>query len=216
MRCRRGLTNGDVDQGLGDIETLLEVRDEPSPPNEPAERSLDHPSAWQQLGLGLAVHRLTISTPRVEERRLNEQLGAVIGAVGEQMLDSRPQLADRSQDRLSAGAVGDLRRGQVATSKRPSTSTAVQRLRPPIFSLVSLRRVRGRCLEPLTVDDGGRRSRLASDKLAVDYQSRIMDRAEQQQPEVASVLVVEIWVREECSGGGHRIGWLRWSCELQP
>ena len=42
-----------------------------------------------------------------------EPAGPVVGAVGEQMLDPRPALADGIEDHLGASAVGEIGRGQI-------------------------------------------------------------------------------------------------------
>src|ERR1700756_2424618 len=98
-----------MDHGLGDIEALLEIADEPSPPDQPPKRPLDDPSARQRLETWLTVDAAHDFDDKIKERGLVEQLGAIVGAVGEQMLDPRPAFADRIQNYLCAGAVGDVR-----------------------------------------------------------------------------------------------------------
>src|ERR1700744_109147 len=98
----------DMDHGLGDIEALLEVADEATPADHPSESALDHPSARQHLKARLAIDAAHDLDDEVEERRLVEQLGAVVSAVGKQVLDPRPAFADGLQDRLRAGAVRNV------------------------------------------------------------------------------------------------------------
>jgi hypothetical protein len=69
----------DVDHGLGDVETLLKVANEAPPADQPPEGSLDDPSARQRLESGLAVDAADDLDHEVEERRLVEQLGTVVG-----------------------------------------------------------------------------------------------------------------------------------------
>src|SRR5262245_19479912 len=96
---------------LGHIEALFKVADEPTPADQPAECSFNDPATGQHLEAWVPIEMTHNCDNKIQERRLVEQPGAVIGAIGEQMLDPRPTLADRSQDRLGAGAVGNVRRG---------------------------------------------------------------------------------------------------------
>ena len=57
--------------------------------------------------------RRTISTTKSLARGLVHELLAVIGAVGEEMFDPRPALADGVEDLLCASGVGDIRRCQI-------------------------------------------------------------------------------------------------------
>jgi len=97
-------SHGDMDHGLGDVEALLEVSDETAPSDHPAEGAFDDPPARQHPEARFAIEAAHDLDDEVEECGFVEQFGAVIGAVGEQMLDPRPAFADRVQDRLGAGA----------------------------------------------------------------------------------------------------------------
>jgi len=90
----------DVDHLLGDVETALVVAHEATIAGEPPEGAFDHPAARDDLEAELAVGPPDDLDDEVEEGSLVEQVAAVIGAVGEEVLDLRPALADRRQDRL--------------------------------------------------------------------------------------------------------------------
>jgi hypothetical protein len=107
----------------------------------------------------------------VEESRLVEKAGAVVGAVGQRMLDPRPTLADRIPDRLGAGAVGNIRHGQVHHQKSAVRVHRDVALAADYLLLgVLTAGLRGRRLDRLAVDDGGRRACLAPGTLAVHHQ----------------------------------------------
>lgn len=181
------VSHGDVDHGPGDVETLLEVADEPAPADQPSESPLDDSSAWQHFEPWFAVDAAHDLDNEVEERRLVEQPGTVVGAVGEQMLHPRSAFADRLQDRLRAGAIGDVRRGQVhhqQTAVRVDRDVALAA--DDLLVGIVAAAARRRRLDRLAVDDGGRWACLALSPLTVHHQSDIVDRAEQQQPHEAS------------------------------
>ncbi len=59
----------DMDDGLGYIETLLEVPDEAAPTHEPTEGSLADPPAWPHLEAGLGVNPAHDLDDEVEKHR---------------------------------------------------------------------------------------------------------------------------------------------------
>src|SRR5260370_6071946 len=101
-------THGDVDHGLGDVDPLLVVAHEAAPPGHPTKGALDHPAQWQHLEAWFGVDAADDLDDEVEEGGLVHECCPVIGAIGEQMLDPWPALADRREDRLGASAVGDI------------------------------------------------------------------------------------------------------------
>lgn len=123
----------DVDYCLGDVGALLEVADKSPPSDQPAEGALDDPPARQRLEPRFGIDAAHDLYDKIEERGLVEQLGAIIGAVGEKILDPRPSFADRVQD--CQGAVATSAVVRFTISRRPSVSTAMCRLRRTIFLL---------------------------------------------------------------------------------
>src|ERR1700741_217995 len=106
-------THGDVDHSLGDVDPLLVVAHEAAPPGHPTKGALDHPAPWQHLEAWFGVDAADDLDDEVEEGGLVHECRPVIGAIGEQMLDPWPALADRREDRLGASAVGDIGGGEV-------------------------------------------------------------------------------------------------------
>lgn len=100
--------HGDEDHGVRDVDALLVIADEAAPACHPSERALE---ASLIIGPGNDLD------DEVEVSGLVHQFRPVIGAVGEEMLHPRPSLADGVQDRLGAGAVGDIGGGEVDPSK---------------------------------------------------------------------------------------------------
>src|ERR1700757_3666383 len=101
-------SEGDVDHGLGDIDTFLIIADEASPARHPTESALDHPAAWQHSEARLGVQAAHDLDDEILKSRLFHQGFAVVGAVSEQMLDPGPALADRVQDRLCTSTIGNI------------------------------------------------------------------------------------------------------------
>src|ERR1700692_4213996 len=86
---------------------------ETPPSRHPSERSLNDPSTRQDLETLGGVGSLDDLDGEIPEGGLIHELGAVIGPVGEQMLQPWPALADTVQDHLSPGAVGNVGRSEI-------------------------------------------------------------------------------------------------------
>ena len=92
--------HGDIDHGVGDVDTRFVVSNEPSVAGHPSEGALDDPAAGQDLETGFgAPHDLDAE---VEEGGLVEQLPPVVGAIGEQVLDPGPALMNGVENGLGA------------------------------------------------------------------------------------------------------------------
>ena len=76
-----------MDHGLGDIDALFVVANEASPFCEPAEGALHHPATRHDLEARLVVEAADNLDDKVEEGGLVHGLPAVIGAIGEQVLN---------------------------------------------------------------------------------------------------------------------------------
>src|ERR1700722_20081426 len=109
------------------------------------------------------------------------ELGAIIGSIGEQMLQPRPALAHTVQDHLSPGAVGDVGGRQIDHQKTTlgvngdvalATHDLLARVVSPCFGFWSFDR--------LPVDDAPSWARFASHALSVDHQRDIVDRLKQE------------------------------------
>ena len=100
--------NGDEDHGLGDVEASFVVADEAPPSGHPANGALDDPSAGLDLEALLVVRAQDDLNDEVEIGGFVHQLPPGVGAVGEQMFDPRPSLADAVQGHLGPGPVGDV------------------------------------------------------------------------------------------------------------
>jgi len=93
------------------------------------------------------------------ECRLVHQLAPIVGAIGEEVLDPGPALADRMQDDLRAGAIGDVRRRQVDHQKPPvSVDRDVALAADDLFGRVVAPLLGGRRLHRLAVDHARRRA----------------------------------------------------------
>jgi hypothetical protein len=117
--------HGDEDHGLGDVEALLKVTNQAAPADHPAEAALDDPTARQDLEAGFGIGSADDLDDEVEKVGFVHELQPVVGAIGEQMLDPGPALADAIEDRLGASAVGDVGGVRLTISSRPSVSTAM-------------------------------------------------------------------------------------------
>lgn len=115
----------------------LVVAHEATPADQPAEWTLHHPALGQHPEPGLAKDALGHAHGELQKRRLVHQLAAVIRAVGKEVLQPRPIFADRIQDMLGAGTVGNVCRGQVDRQQSAAVSIAMCRLWPMVFLLAS-------------------------------------------------------------------------------
>src|SRR5665648_559227 len=129
----------------------------------------EHCTPWMQRSRSVlkvnieSVEAANDLDDEVEIGRLVEQLAAVVCAIGEEMLDLRPALADGIEDRLRAGAVGDVGGRQIdhqeaAIGVDSNVPVAAHYLLGrAIASLGGQRR-----LDRLAVEDAGARARLAT------------------------------------------------------
>ena len=187
----------DVDHGLGHIEAGFIVTHEPAPARHPAEGSFHYPAPRQQFEAWLGVGPAHDLQHEVAKRRLVEQPGAVIGAIGEQMLEPRPTLADGVEDRLRTGAVGDVRCGQVH-HQQPSVGVDGDMTLAPddLFVGVVASCLGVRCFDGLAVKHAAGRAKLAQgsvgeadgksaeggfppNALAVEHKRHVMNSLEQ-------------------------------------
>src|SRR5665213_2936899 len=97
--------HGDEDHGLGDVDALLVVAHETSPARHPCEGSLDHPASVQYLEARFGVEAANDLDEEALERRLVHELAAVVGPIGEEMLDPGPARSDGVEDHLGPGGV---------------------------------------------------------------------------------------------------------------
>ena len=176
----------DMDHGFGDIEAGLVVAHEPAPSDHPAQGSLDDPAAGQDGEAGLAGEATDDLDDEAEEGCLVHELAAIVGAIGEEVLQPWPALADRIEDHLSARAVGNIGGGQVdhqqpAIGIDGDMALAADNLLAGVIAALAGRRG----LHRLTIQDAGRRARLPPRALAVEHQRHIVDRPEQELPHSA-------------------------------
>jgi hypothetical protein len=170
-------SESDVDHGFGTVDAFLVVTHETPPPRHPSERSLNDPSTRDDLEAHGGVGSLDDLDGEIPEGGLVHELGAVIGSVGEQMLQPRPALAHTVQDHLSPGAVGNVGGRQVDHQK---TAIGVDRdvalATHDLLAGVVSPCFRFRSFDRLAVDDAPGWARLASDALSVEHQRDVVDR----------------------------------------
>src|SRR5665213_4335119 len=127
------IPHGEEDHGFGDVEAFLVIADQAAISRQPTDTALYHPPAGNDLEPRVIIGPAHDLDHEVEESRLIEKGTTIIGAIGEEVLDPRPALADRIEDRLGSCAVGNICRRQVHGEQSPSVSTAICRLRSTIF-----------------------------------------------------------------------------------
>src|SRR5260221_11330431 len=93
-----------MDHGLGAVDAPLVVPYEASAPGHPSEGAVDDPAAWKDFEALRGIGPFDFDG-EVEEGGLVHELGAVVGASGEQVLDPGPALAHAVEDHLRAGAL---------------------------------------------------------------------------------------------------------------
>jgi len=79
-----------VDHGLGDIASGFIVANEAAPAGHPAEGALDDLASGQQLEAWFSIDPADDLDDQVQEGGLVHELAAIIGAVGEEMLEPGP------------------------------------------------------------------------------------------------------------------------------
>ena len=178
---------GDVDHRLGDVDPFFVVAHQATPARHPSEGSFDHPPSRQDLEALLAVDAPDHLDHEVLVSGFVHERAPVVGAVGEEMLDPWPALADLIEDHLRAGAVGDVGGGQVdheepAVGVDRDVALASDDL---LAGVVAASLGAGR-LDALAVDDAGRRARLAPNPFAIDHHRHVVDRLEEEPPHEAA------------------------------
>src|ERR1700691_3971192 len=123
----------DEDHGVRDIDAPLIVAHQASPAHHPSEGTFDHPPARQNLEALLVVGPADDLDDKIEIGRFIHQVEPIVGAIGEQMLDPRPALADGTEDHVCSALAGMSAVVRLTINNRPSVSTAMCRLRPTIF-----------------------------------------------------------------------------------
>ncbi len=122
-----------MDHGLGAVDALLVVPHEPAPPGHPCEGALDDPAAWKDFEALRGIGPFDDFDGEVEEGGLVHELGSVVGAIGELVLEPGQRLRTLSRI-ICAPALSEMAAVvRLTISRRPSVSTAICRLRPTIF-----------------------------------------------------------------------------------
>ena len=174
-------SESDVDHGFGTVDALLVIAHETSPSGHPSERALHDPSTRDDLEALGRIGSLHDLDGEIQEGGFVHELGAIIGSIGEQMLQPRPALAHTVQDHLSPGAVGDVGGRQIDHQKTTvgvdrdvalAARDLLARVVSPCFSF--------RSFDRLAVDDAPGWARFASHALSVEHQRDIVDRLKQE------------------------------------
>src|SRR5260221_14643490 len=153
-----------MDQGLGPVDALLVVPPEPAPPGHPSEGALDDPAAWKDFEAPRGIGPFDDFDGEVEEGGLVHELGAVVGAIGEQMLEPGPALAHAVEDHLRAGAVRDVGGGDVDHQQTTvGVDGDMSLASDDLLASVITSCFRFRSLDRLAVDYAAGPARLASD-----------------------------------------------------
>src|ERR1700738_1142566 len=175
------------DHGFGDVEAFFVIADEAAISYEPAEAALDHPAAGNDLEPWISVGSAYDLDHEIEESRLVEESATIVGAIGEEVLHPRPALADRIEDRLRSGAVGNVRRRQVHGEQTPiRVHGDMAFAADDLLSRVITALFRHRRLDGLAVDDARRRTYFPPHPLAIDHQDNVVDGSEQEQTDKAA------------------------------
>ena len=90
-------SESDVDDGFGTVDALFVVAHEAAPAGHPGERALDDPSTRDDFEAHGGVGSLDDLDGEIPEGGFVHELGAIIGPIGEQMLQPRPALATPSR-----------------------------------------------------------------------------------------------------------------------
>jgi len=111
---------------------VLVTADQATPARHPAEGPLNHLAAWQDLGAFLTSQLANDLDDEVAGGSGAHQLVAVMGTIGKAGLQPGPALADRLGDRLGSAPAASCpwAAARLTTSRRPSVSPTMWRLRP--------------------------------------------------------------------------------------
>ena len=93
-------SQGNVDHGFGNVEAPFMISDEPLPTGHPAEGAFHDPSVGQDLETRLPVGAADDLDDEIAIDCGVQEAGAIIGAIGEEMPEPRPALADGSRSRI--------------------------------------------------------------------------------------------------------------------
>jgi len=139
--------------------------------------------AFRAAFAGFAIDAVDDLDDEVEEGRLVHELGPVISAIGKQMLDPWPALANGVEDHLSAGAVGEIGRGEIDHQQSSvgiddDVALSSDQLLGGVVAALS---PRCRGFHCLAVDHPGARAGFAARSFPVHHHGDVVDGAEQHQ-----------------------------------
>ena len=116
------LHGGDVNPGFGAGDRSLEIFGEAAVSIKPSEGSFDDPSAREQLKSGRVSGAFDdLDGPVAEFGEGLTQIGAVIGAVGEEMAKPGKQLVDGPDDKPGTIAILDISRVHRGTDQQTAS-----------------------------------------------------------------------------------------------